>query len=109
MYFTPPENTEQRRERDGKRAGADPQRAHQVEVILAARGIVLEAAQEHAVERGAGAALRRFQQRELHVARRDLDSVEVARDLSVGAEDDADRRMIELLRVGIAGVMEDDG
>src|SRR5439155_1550641 len=106
LDLPPPEEAQQRGQRQREPAGAEPERTHDVEVVFARGGIVLEAAEDHAVEGGPDFSLGRFHDGEPEIARREFHAVQVAGDPAVGAEDHAHRGMLVLLRLLVVPVTE---
>src|SRR5207244_13614252 len=90
------------RHREG--AGSEAQRPHYVEVVLARGRVVLEAAQDHAVQRRPHLALRGFDDGQPQLARGKLHAVQVAGDPAVRAQDHAHRGVLVLLRLLVVPV-----
>src|SRR3954451_2174070 len=93
-------------QRGGAEARPQPERAHDVEVVLARGRVVLEAAEDDAVERGADPALRRLHPREAQVAPVEVDAVEVARDPGVGAQHHGNGGVLVLSGLLVVAVAE---
>src|SRR5262245_15596568 len=99
------EEAEHRHRRGSERAHDRQDR----EAVLAARRVVVEAAQEHLVDRRADRALGGLDQREAQVARRELDAEEDARDLAARRQDRDPGRVRPLVALGDVAVAEADG
>src|SRR5260370_30500540 len=87
---------------DGERAALENARNQQT--VFAQRRVETEAGQKDAIDDGADASLTGLEQRELDVARPELDAVQVARDARARRQRKDGRRVRVLLAVRVEGV-----
>ena len=101
-----PQHAEHREHDEEDQQAADLHEPRDEQAVAPRRRVVVKAAQQDLVAERAGLAVRRLEQRELEIARRVVDAVEVARDHAVGSQHEDDRGMRERAGARIAQELE---
>src|SRR5579863_9663179 len=97
--------------REGKHGGnaGGANYVHDDKPVLAVRRIVVEAVEQHLIDRRSDGAARGFVEAQTNVASLVLDAVEIARYAPGGRQEHDGAGMDVLIRVGVVGVVEADG